>query len=265
MGETRLTAMRHGTLLTLALTSAFLLGACGSGGASGPPGPTGGGVEGRTFISTGLEGRSLVAGSTVRLTFHDGGVSASAGCNSMGGPYRIEGDRLIADQLATTEMACDPALMEQDRWLADLLGGATIALDGDTLTLTKVAVRLTLLDREVADPDRPLLGTRWVVDGLISGGAVSSVPAGVTAALTFSDGRVEVEAGCNTGGGAIRVTETTIDFGPIGLTKIACAPGVMAVEGAVTTVLFGIVGYTIDAGSLTLDAGGVGLMLRAAP
>jgi heat shock protein HslJ len=256
--------MHDRTHLIFALATAFLLGACG-GGASGTPGPTGGSPEGRTFVSTGVEGRALVAGSTVRFTFQDGGVSVSAGCNSMGGPYRIEGDRLVADQLATTEMACEPALMEQDRWVADLLDGATIALDGDTLTLTKGITRLTLLDREVADPDRPLLGTRWVVDGLVAGDAVSSVPAGVIAALTFADGRVEVEAGCNTGGGAIRVTETTIDFGPIGLTKMACEPGRMAVEQAVTTVLSGTVRYTIEAAILTLDAGGVGLMLRAAP
>lgn len=255
--------MHHRTPVILALVSAILLGACGSGGASGPPGPTDGGVEGRTFLSTGLEGRPLVAGSTVRLTFQNGGVSANAGCNSMGGPYRIEGDRLIADELATTEMACDPALMEQDRWLADLLGGATITLDGDTLTMENGTVRLTLVDREVADPDRPLIGTRWLVDGLISGGAVSSVPAGVIAALTFSDGRVEVEAGCNTGGGTATVTDTTIGFGPIGLTKMACAPEAMVVEGAVVAVLSGTVEYTIEAGALTLTAGGIGLMLRA--
>lgn len=256
--------MHHRTLATLAIASAFLLGAC-SGGASGAPGPTGGSPEGRTFVSTNVEGRALVAGSIIRFTFQDGGVSANAGCNSMGGPYRIEGDRLIADQLSTTEMACDPALMEQDRWLAGLLGGATITLDGDTLTLTKGITRLTLLDREVADPDRPLLGTRWVVDGLVAGDTASSVPAGVIAALTFADGRVDVEAGCNTGGGAIRATETTIDFGPIGLTKMACEPGRMAVEQAVTTVLSDTVRYAIEATTLTLDAGGVGLMLRAAP
>lgn len=256
--------MHDRTLLTLALASAVLLGACGGGG-SATPGPAGQGLDGRTFFSTGMEGRALVAGSTVRLTFQNGQVSASAGCNSMGGPYRIEGDRLSAGQLATTEMACDPALMEQDRWLVDLLGGATIALDGDTLTLTKGPTRLTLLDREVADPDRPLLGTRWVVDGLISGGAVSSVPAGATAALTFSEGRVDVEAGCNRGGGTVEVTEPTIAFGPIGLTKMACQPLRMAVEQAVTIVLSGTVRYAIEAAALTLDAGGVGLTLRAAP
>jgi hypothetical protein len=39
----------------------------------------------------------------------------------------------------------------------------------------------------------------------------------------------------------------------------------MAVEGVVSAVLSGEVAYAIEAGSLTLDAGGVGLMLRAEP
>ena len=257
--------MRHRASLAFLLTSTLLIGAC-TGGSSAPPDGTGGpGLDGRTFLSTGIEGRMLVAGSRIRIAFQDGQISASGGCNSMSGPYRIDGDRLVAGSLATTEMGCDEPLMAQDTWLADLLGGATIALDGDTLVLTKGSVRLTTEDREVADPDRPLLGTRWVVDGLISGDAVSSVPVGVTAALTFSDGRVEVEAGCNRGGGTAEVGDTAITFGPVALTKMACAPDAMAVEQVVATVLSGEVGYTIEAGSLTLDAGGVGLMLRAEP
>jgi len=231
-----------------------------------PPGsPARQGLEGRTFLSTGVLGRLLVAGSRVRLRFGGGQVGASAGCNSMGGPYTIVGDRLVAHQLATTEMACDPALMDQDRWLASLLDGATIALAGDVLTLAKDGVGLTLLDREVADPDRPLIGTRWVVDGLVSGDAVSSVPAGVVAALTFAAGRVDVEAGCNRGGGAVIVTDSTITFGPIALTKMACPGTAMDVERAVTAVLTGEVRYAIEAGTLTLDAAAAGLTLRAAP
>ena len=259
--------MRHRTRLVLLLTSAVLLGAC-AGGSSVPPNgndTSGPGLDGRTFLSTGIEGRILVAGSRIRIAFRDGQVSASGGCNSMSGPYRIDGDHLVAGGLATTEMACDEPLMAQDTWLADLLDSATIALDGDRLVLAKGSVRLTMEDREIADPDRPLLGTRWVVDGLISGDAVSSVPVGVTAALTFSDGRVDVEAGCNQGGGTADVGDTTITFGPIALTKMACAPDAMTVEGVVAAVLSGEVAYTIEAGSLTLDAGGGGLMLRAEP
>ena len=258
--------------------SALLLGACtGAGSAGGgvvptpepsrdPPGsPARQGLEGRTFLSTGVIGRLLVAGSRVRLRFGGGQVGASAGCNSMGGPYAIVGDRLVARQLASTEMACDPALMDQDRWLASLLDGATIALAGDTMTLAKDGVGLTLLDREVADPDRPLIGTRWVVDGLVSGDAVSSVPAGVVAALTFAAGRVDVEAGCNGGGGPATVTEATITFGPIALTKMACAGPAMEVERVLSAVLAGQVGYTIEAASLTLHAADAGLTLHAVP
>ena len=259
--------MRHRTSLALLLTSAVLIGGC-AGGSSAPPddsGTSGPGLDGRTFLSTGIEGRILVAGSRIRIAFRDGQISASGGCNSMSGPYRIDGDHLLAGSLATTEMGCDEPLMAQDTWLADLLDGATIALDGETLVLARGSVRLTMEDREIADPDRPLLGTRWVVDGLISDDAVSSVPLGVTAALTFSDGRVDVEAGCNRGGGTVEVDDTTITFGPVALTKMACAPDAMAVEGVVTAVLSGEIAYTIEAGSLTLDAGGGGLMLRAEP
>jgi adhesin HecA-like repeat protein len=255
------------------MASALLVGACTrSAGASAPavgtdpPGTTArAGLEGRTFLATEAFARVLVPESKVRLSFRDGQIGASGGCNSMGGPYAIEGDRLVVRQLAMTEMACEAALMDQDAWLADLLDGATIRLEGDTLTLAKPAVGLTLVDREVADPDRPLAGTRWVVDGLMEGDAISSVPAGVVAALTFSAGRVDVEAGCNRGGGAVSVTDATLTFGPIALTKMACEGSAMEVERLVSEVLSGAVGYTIEAGTLTLDAGVVGLTLRAAP
>jgi len=224
-----------------------------------------GGLEGRTFLATDAFGRALVPGSLVRISFVDGQIGASGGCNSMGGPYAIDGDRLVVRQLAMTEMACGPRLMNQDAWLADLLDGASIRLDGDTLTLSNGGAALTLVDREVADPDRPLVRTRWVVDGLVEGDAVSSVPAGVVAALTFSADRVEVEAGCNRGGGAASATDATLTFGPIALTKMACEGGAMQVERLVSEVLSGDVRYTIEARTLTLDAGGVGLVLRAAP
>lgn len=263
--------MNYRIAVTLLLTAAALVGACTSGGRV-TPGPSGDppsgvapqGLGGRTFLSTGIEGRILVAGSQIRISFHDGQVSASGGCNSMSGPYLLDGNRLVARSLATTEMACEEPLMAQDTWLADLLDGATVGLAGDTLTLTKGDVRLTLEDREIADPDRPLAGTRWVLDGIVSGDAVSSVPAGVGAALTFSDGRVDVEAGCNRGGGAVEISDTTITFGPIALTKMACEGPAMAVEQAVGAALSGAVSYSIDAGTLTLDAGNAGLILKAA-
>ncbi|MES2210016.1 MAG: META domain-containing protein [Chloroflexota bacterium] len=245
------------------LVSALLVAACGGGSSS--PSPTAQILEGRTFLSTRVDGPALVAGTVIRITFKDGSVTVNAGCNTFGGQYRIDGDRLIVGQIVTTEIGCQPDLAAQDQWVGGLLGGATITLDGNDLTLAASGIRVAFLDRVVADPDRPLLGTRWVVDGVVQGGAVSSIPADVVAALTFSDRAVDVEAGCNQGGGSAKVTDATIEFGPIGLTKKACQPPAMAVELAVTQVLSGTIGYQIEAGTLTLTAGGVGLTLRAAP
>jgi heat shock protein HslJ len=278
-------AMPSRPLITAVLSSLLMVAACGVGTgpspAAGPtdtapptaqpdptalPGPTEPprqGLDGRTFLSTAIDGRGLVAGSRVQLSFEDGTVGASAGCNSMGGPYVVDGGVLRAPQLAMTEMGCEPARMAQDQWLAGLLDGAALTLDGDTLTLAKDGVTLTLVDREVADPDRPLVGTRWVVEGLVSGDAVSSLPAGLQAALVFSDGQVAVEAGCNSGGGAAQVADGTIQFGEIILTRLPCPHQAAAVEAAILAALAPRAGYTIEADVLTLDAGGVGLILRA--
>lgn len=264
--------MRHNLTLTAGLLATIALAACGGGGGTpsasasrAPSASPSGSLDGRTFLSTGITGHVLVPGSQVRLTFDNGTLGASAGCNSMSGAYQVVDGRLQVGQMATTEMGCAAPLMAQDQWLAGFLGGAGLILDGNALTLTKDGAVLALTDRVAADPDRPLLGTRWVVDGLVAGAAVSSVPAGVTASLAFTDGRVDVEAGCNRGGGSVEVTDTTITFAPIALTRMACPDPAMSVEQAVTAVLSGAVAYQIQADTLTLTAGDHGLVLRAVP
>jgi len=208
-----------------------------------------------------------VGGSEIRLTFQDGQLSGSAGCNAMGGEYRIEDGRLITGMLVMTEMACEEPLMAQEAWFAQLLqDGPAIALDGNTLVLTGEGVVLTMVDRTVVEPDLPLEGTRWVVDALVDGDSVSTVPQGVVATLRFVEGRVEVEPGCNTGGGGITIEGDVITFGPIGTTKMACAAPASDVEALVLSVLTGKVGYAIEADTLRLGGGnGPGLVLRGTP
>jgi heat shock protein HslJ len=249
-------------MLLLAVGTAVALFACSAAGAKSPSPAS---LDGRTFLSTDLQGATLVPGTQIRLMFADGGLNANGGCNTMGGAYSIDGDRLRTSQMSMTEMGCDEPRMQQDQWLGGLLGDVTFTLDGDTLTLTDGTIRLTLMDKKVATPDQPLEGTTWVLDGIVSGDAVSSVPAGTTASIRIVGGRVEVKPGCNTGGGTVEVTADVLTFGPIVLTKMACEPGPMSVETAVVAVLSGSVNYTIDADVLTLDAGNAGLLFRAAP
>lgn len=262
--------MRQLVILTAPLIVAVALVACGGAAAAPSTSPDASadppaGLDGRTFLSTASIGRVLVAGSQVRMAFQGGTISISAGCNSMSGSYQVIDGRLQTDQMAMTEMACAEPLMAQDTWIAAFVAGSGIRLDGDTLTLGNGGQTLTLVDRVVADPDRPLLGTRWVVDSIVSGGSVGSVPQGVTAALTFADGRVEVEAGCNRGAGSVEIGPTAIKFGPVALTKMGCVGPAMRVEDAVTALLSDEVAYDIEADTLMLEAGGRGLVLRAVP
>ena len=203
-------------------------------------------------------------GTTVRLTFDAGRIGINAGCNQMGGSYTVVDGHLKPGQMMTTEMGCEPALMAQDAWVGTFLDGASMTLAGDTLTLKNGDVTMTLVDRVVADPDRPLEGTTWVLDGIASGDTVSSVPAGVTAGLTIADGQMQVETGCNTGNASVTATATTLTIGPLALTKKACAPDATSVQDAMTAVLAGQVQHTIEADVLTLTAGQAGLTLRAA-
>ena len=164
-----------------------------------------------------------------------------------------------------TEMACEPALMEQDSWLAGFLTARpTVAVDGDTLTLSGGDASITFVDREVADPDRPLEGTEWTLDSLVTTDAVSSVATQRPPTLRFENGKVAVVTGCNSGSGTYEVAEQEITFGPIATTRMACDEASMEVEAHVLGVLQGTATYEIEADLLTLTNGDLGLTYRAA-
>lgn len=213
-------------------------------------------LDGREFLSTEVEGFDLVDGTQIRLSFDGRSLGIHAGCNHIFGEFDIEGDRLVGGQFGTTEMACEPDLMAQDRWVTDVFAlEPRLSLDGDTLTVRGVAgIVITFVDREVADPDRPLEGVRWVLDGIRTQDAVSSVALGVEASITFEDGRALVEAGCNTGSAEVQIGDDVITFGPLALTRMMCEPDAMEVEGYVTELLDGDVQYRIEANRLTLDS-----------
>ena len=271
--ETMRTKLAFTGLLALAL-ALLLTGACGDPTTSAGADAREGSPWGRDFLSvTVTEGgsdRPLVPGTRIRLGFTDHGrLVANAGCNTMGGQAEVRDGRLVVADLATTEMGCDSERHAQDTWLGDLLGSRPrFQLAGNDLTLTGDEAEIRLRDREVADPDRSLRGTRWVVDTVIDGEAASSVPEGAEAHIVVGDDNgFGGSTGCNQMGGTAAVDEDagTITFGDVVATKIACDDDRMRLEEAVLSVLDGEVTYKIEADRLTLDhPGGKGLGFRAA-
>lgn len=257
----------RGALLAVA---GLLVTACAGNGGPGAIAPDA--VEGRTFLSTavlerGAE-RPLVPGTRIRLGFADGRILIHAGCNTMGGAYAIDGDVLLLPEgLSTTEMGCDPELHEQDGWVSALLGGSPrIALEGPELSLASGETEIRLLDREVADPDRPLVGTLWHLESLVQGEVVSSVPAGFDPTIEIrSDGTVFLDTGCNEGGGSVvGLSSGTLTFRDIVTTQRACGRADQdAAEAHILQVLGGEVAYAIDGPVLSLRAGDLVLDWRA--
>ena len=242
-------------------------------GSTNPPGTAGPGeladLDGREFVSVLLEDPShqLVNGTRVRLTFRDGHLGASAGCNSLGGDYLIENGRLVVGPMSQTEMGCEQKLMDQDQWLASFLSGnPAVDLSGNDLVLTSHDAKLSLLDREVAEPDQPLRNITWGLSTIVTGEVASSVPVGITATLLFDDhGGIQFNDGCNSGGGKYVVEGNTIKFSELVSTDMACGGDAATVASAVLKVLNAkAVTFAIDNTTLTLQAGDDGLMYSAA-
>ncbi len=225
-------------------------------------------ITGPVFVVTAVSDQELVEGSEVRMQLlSNGDVSATGGCNQLfGSGWSLEGDVLVIDGLGQTEKACDPpALMEQDALLVEVLTSRpTVTLDGDTLTLTSGDTVLTLVDRQVADPDRELEGTTWELESLVTADAVSSVPAGVTTpTLMIEGGQLQVHLGCNRGNAEVTVGEGTLEIGPLATTRMTCPGDGDQVEQHLGQVLTGTVEYSIEADQLTLTNGDVGAVYRA--
>jgi heat shock protein HslJ len=115
------------------------------------PEPT---LEGVTWKVTGFNnGRqavvSAVTGTTLTLTFEDGMVRGSAGCNTFRAPYTADGNRLSIGAAAATRKACaEEGVMEQERkFLAALATARVWTVEGGTLDVHR------------ADGERVLMAT----------------------------------------------------------------------------------------------------------
>jgi heat shock protein HslJ len=222
-------------------------------------------LSGRAFVAVSAEGFELPAGSSLQLAFDGLGVRMSGGCNSGSGDYDVQDGVLVMQPMATTEMACEQALMDLDSNVVTLLTAKpTIRLAGDDLTITSAGTVLRMTDAGARQQDTALEGTLWVVTAVLQGDTATGGFEGTNATVQFADGSVKVFAGCNRGSGPATIGSTAIDFGPIGLTRMACPQPQMVLEMSVMIVLQGTVTYRIEGNQLTLLQGDAGLLLEAA-
>ena len=100
---------------------------------SAPQGVLDGLIAGDTVSST--------VGDPATLVLHaDGTLEGSTGCRTLGGTYRVEGDRFLVEEL-NTEGECPADVAAQDAHVLHVLGdGFRASLTGELLTLRPPAV-----------------------------------------------------------------------------------------------------------------------------
>jgi heat shock protein HslJ len=258
-------ALRHN--LARATLTALLLAAAGCGPELTTPGEatapvTRGELDGLQFLLASSVGFEPLAGSTVRLSFRDGQLSAGAGCNHLGGAFQIRDGTLVVTELGMTEIGCDPEQHTEDEWLLEFLTSRPrITREGERLTLTGTSATLTFVDREVADPDQPLAGAAWTIDTFLRRGGASHLPSAKHPTLTFRmDGTLEVDTTCNTSRGNYTVSGDALTLSNVAYTEKACSSPASFVEEQVQAVIAdGTLTIHIDARRLTIERGDIGL------
>jgi heat shock protein HslJ len=198
--------------------------------------------------------------SPVTLVFVDGTAAAgSAPCNTYRGTVVLEGDDgLRIEAIATTLMACEPAVEAAEREYLDALAQVrTVEVpDPDRLVLTSDGVRLAF----TAIDARELVVGDWALTGVRSDTGIQSVVAGTEpVARAGADGDLVVETGCNT----LRTTweidgrEITIEQPAGTLMNCEEPAGVMDQEAAIAAALTAASTIQITPAALTLlDAAG---------
>ena len=231
----------------------------GAGGGAEPD--TGAPADG-VYVASDVTGQTLVAGTTLRVTWDGGALSADAGCNGMSGRASVTAGRLSVDGLAMTEMGCEPARMDQDEWVADLLtSGPQLSPLGDGFTLAGTGVTARFAT-EPAPEDLPLEGTTWLLETVVDGDVASSSVGGSassTPRLRVTDGEVVGFDGCDELSGPVEVTGDSIRAsGDLSGTERQCL-----VAGAPLAQLLGGSSYDVEGDRLTLTRDQVSLVLRA--
>jgi heat shock protein HslJ len=123
--------------------------------------------------------------------------------------------------------------------------------------LTLVAVSAPVTAQSPAPAASPLNGSSWGVT------AIGETP-GSGATLVFTDGSAGGSAGCNLFSTSYTADETSLAFGPIATTMMACDEPVMAFEQSYLEALGEVASYAVEGATLTLSDGSGAVVLTFA-
>lgn len=132
--------IRRHVLPAIALFAGLTVGACAA------PAATDLTLEGRSWTVTELNGKPvrLVPNQlppSLNFDSTNSRVTGSTGCNSLNGSYRVSGDTITIEKVATTRRACMNGMETEQPFLAALNQARQWTIAGGLLTLSDGAGR----------------------------------------------------------------------------------------------------------------------------
>jgi heat shock protein HslJ len=251
----RVAGMRTALAASASLLALSFVAGCGGDEGNGTA--TGASAEPASFagvpwkLVSGLDVEGVEA-SPPSVTFENGVMGGSTGCNHYGGPVTIDGDSMKIGMIAATQIACPPPADSVERaYLAALGQVGGWGMDGSALVLVN-GDGDELLRYEAASP----IGD-WEATSIQTGDALASPLPGTTITAKFAnDGTLSGSAGCNSYTTPYTLDGGEIEIAPPAATKKACAApdGVMEQEAAYLAALPSATHFRADGGTLALLA-----------
>jgi len=252
--------------VAIASCALLTLLACASNDSAGDA-TTGGDLTGVTWVLDHASMMTLVdtvpTGARIDIRFDGAEVQGRAACNSYGGGYEADASTgaLSFSDLASTQMACDPPLMDLESAYLGAIGDVTgyqVTGNQTGLVLTGGTAALTFTPEAPAEA-LPLEGTAWTLTTIATpdSQAVSSTIAGTKVTAQFDAGAVSGSAGCNTYHGTYETSDGSLTFGPLSATRKMCEQDVSTQEEQFLAAFDATASFTIDGDQLSLsdDAG----------
>ena len=243
--------MSSRTMLALFVScTILLLAACGPFGR-----PSQDELVGQVWTLTALMGEAPLPVTAITAEFGaDGRVGGTSGCTTYSGPYEVTGNKLSFGQpMASTMMACEPAVMHQEQAYMTVLGAVTgYEIKDGALTLYDAGETAVA---EFAVVEQTLEETSWDAIAYNNGkGGVVSVIIGIEITADFGrEGQLTGSAGCNnyiaeytTEGDSITISSA------VATTRMACEEAVMEQENAYLAALKTADTYRIDGANMEM-------------
>jgi heat shock protein HslJ len=197
----------------------------------------------------------MVPGADITFEVEGSTVGGRSACNQYFGEFVLENGVVRLGGLGGTEMGCDEPTMASELAYMGALAQITAArMEGDELVLLGDGVELRF-ERLEPPPTAELIGTTWLLDGLVSGDAVAST-IGEPATLELdADGTFIATTGCRTLTGRYTTTQAVIEITEM-RAEGECAGGPADQDTHVMDVLEGGFRAEVSGQSLTLTGDG---------